>query len=541
MLRFIYNKLRRSSFMGRSMKNAGEQELTDNKDGLEEKLITGKLSADLELVRKILGTSTDIKIHEFRYGENSELKGALVFVDGLVSNEIITDSILKPLKLSKEFNDFQSESMLKTLDIVKQTIICAGEVTEKHTIGEVVESCLSGDTVFLSDGFDKSLVISTKGWEKRSITEPQTESVVRGPREGFTENFRTNTALLRRRIRSPKLRMDHFTIGEKTVTNVCLAYIDGVADPGIVETARARLNSINTDAIIDTGYIEQYIEDDPFSIFPTIGYSEKPDVVAARILEGRVAIIADGSPFVLTAPMILVESFQSSEDYYIRPFFASIVRILRYIAFFITVAAPAIFIALTTFHQELIPTTLLFTISAAREGTPFPAFLEAIILVLSFEILREAGVRLPRPVGQAISIVGALIMGEAAVSAGLVGAPMVITVALTAVAGFVVPDQLDSASIMRITLLILASVFGALGIAIGLLGFSIHIASLKSFGIPYCVSMTFHHNMQDSYIRMPLWSMSKRPKGIADDDIVRSDMQIPPSPIYSKPSNSDQA
>ncbi|HBT65142.1 MAG TPA: spore germination protein [Ruminococcaceae bacterium] len=534
MFSFLSKKIR---YGADRLKNTVNQAgIPEEPEKIEEMLITGKLSADLELTRKVMGTSSDIKIHEFRYGANSEIKGALIFIDGLVSSDLLTQSILKPLILSKNLNSYQTESLTKTLDAVKQTILCSGDVTEKHSIGELVESCLSGDTAFLSEGFDKALIISTKGWDKRGITEPQTESVVRGPREGFTENFRTNTALLRRRIKNPSLRMDHLTIGEKTDTNVCLAYVEGVADPGIVETAKARLKSINTDAIIDSGYIEQYIEDHPFSIFSTIGYSEKPDVVASRILEGRVAIISDGSPFVLTAPMLFIESFQSSEDYYIRPFYASMIRILRYLAFFITVAAPAIFVALTTFHQELIPTTLLFTIAAAREGTPFPAFLEALILVLSFEILREAGVRLPRPVGQAISIVGALIMGEAAVSAGIVGAPMVIIIALTAVAGFAVPEQNDSASIMRLILLILGSMLGGFGIAIGFLGILIHLASLKSFGIPYCVSLTFNHNMQDSYVRMPLWSMSKRPKGIANHDIVRNNMQIPPSPVYQNSS-----
>ncbi len=534
MFSFLSKKIR---YGADRLKNTVNQAgIPEEPEKIEEMLITGKLSADLELTRKVMGTSSDIKIHEFRYGANSEIKGALIFIDGLVSSDLLTQSILKPLILSKSLNSYQTESLTKTLDAVKQTILCSGDVTEKHSIGELVESCLSGDTAFLSEGFDKALIISTKGWDKRGITEPQTESVVRGPREGFTENFRTNTALLRRRIKNPSLRMDHLTIGEKTDTNVCLAYVEGVADPGIVETAKARLKSINTDAIIDSGYIEQYIEDHPFSIFSTIGYSEKPDVVASRILEGRVAIISDGSPFVLTAPMLFIESFQSSEDYYIRPFYASMIRILRYLAFFITVAAPAIFVALTTFHQELIPTTLLFTIAAAREGTPFPAFLEALILVLSFEILREAGVRLPRPVGQAISIVGALIMGEAAVSAGIVGAPMVIIIALTAVAGFAVPEQNDSASIMRLILLILGSMLGGFGIAIGFLGILIHLASLKSFGIPYCVSLTFNHNMQDSYVRMPLWSMSKRPKGIANHDIVRNNMQIPPSPVYQNSS-----
>ncbi len=496
----------------------------------KEKLISGNLTADLELIRKVMGTSSDIKIHEFKYGENSSQKGALLFIDGLVSNDIITQSILKPLILSRNLNDYQIGEMKKTLDIVKQTVICSGDIVERHTIGELIEGCLSGDTVFLSEGFDKALIISTKGWEKREVSEPQTEPVVRGPREGFTENFRTNTALIRRRIKSPHLRMDHFTIGEKTETNVCVVYLEGVANPDIVETVKVRLKTIKTDSIIDSGYIEQYIEDHPYSIFQTIGYSEKPDVISARILEGRIAVITDGSPFALTMPMLFVESFQTAEDYYTKPYFASITRFMRFLAFLITVSAPAIFVALTVYHQEFIPTTLLLTIAAAREGTPFPAFIEALIMVFAFEILREAGLRLPRPVGQAISIVGALVMGEAAVSAGIVGAPMVITIALTAVAGFVVPDQNDAASILRLILLILAATLGAYGLSLGFLGILIHLASLKSFGVPYNSSLAFLKNMQDSYIRMPLWAMTKRPESIAKGDIKRKQYNVPPSP-----------
>ncbi|MDD2418212.1 MAG: spore germination protein [Oscillospiraceae bacterium] len=530
MFKYINKKLRYGFFRLTEQNNHPPKPEDDSKK-TQETLISGNLTADLEYIRKLLGTSSDIKMHEFRYGEDFQLKGALVFVDGLVSNEILTESIMKPLIMNRNLSPFQTSSMQKTLDTVRQTILCSGDITEKYTIGELVESCLSGDTVFLSEGFDKALIISSKGWEKRSITEPQTESVVRGPREGFTENFRTNTALIRRRIKSANLRLDHMSIGEKTDTNVCVAYIDGVADPNIVDTVKARLKSINTDAIMDSGYIEQYIEDHPFSLFPTVGYSEKPDVITARMLEGRVAIISDGSPFVTTAPMLLLESFQTSEDYYIRPYFASLLRIFRYLAFIITVSAPAFFIALTTYHQELIPTTLLLTIISAREGTPFPATLEAIILILSFEILREAGVRLPRPLGQAISIVGALVMGEAAVTAGLVGAPMVITIAITAVAEFAVPDQSEAASILRIIFLVLASVLGAYGIALGFLGVLIHLASLKSFGVPYCTNLTFNHNMQDSYIRMPLWFMSKRPKAIVGQDKTRNKTNTPPSPL----------
>jgi spore germination protein KA len=251
-----------------------------------------------------------------------------------------------------------------------------------------------------------------------------------------------------------------------------------------------------------------------------VGYSEKPDVVAGRVLEGHVAIISDGSPFVLTAPMLFIESFQTSEDYYVRTLYASMTRILRFLAFTITVFAPALFIALTTFHQELIPTTLLYTIADAREGTPFPAFFEALVLVFAFELLREAGVRLPRPIGQAISIVGALIMGDAAVTAGIVGAPMVIIIAVTAVSGFVVPRQNDAVTIIRLIAMVLASLLGGYGVAMVFLAMLLHLARLQSFGIPYFETVKPNRDMQDSYIRLPLWKMSKRPLHIARGDVT---------------------
>ena len=233
-------------------------------------------------------------------------------------------------------------------------------------------------------------------------------------------------------------------IGRRTKTDVCILYLKDVANPRLIEEIRRRLNRIDIDSIMESGYIEQFIEDAPYSIFYTIANSEKPDVVAAKLLEGRAAILVDGTPFVLTVPMVLIESFQSAEDCYSRPYFASLIRMMRFLAFGIGTLAPAVYVALTTFHQELIPTPLLFTLASSREGIPFPAVLEALVMLVAFEILREAGVRLPRPVGSAISIVGALVIGEAAVSAGLIGAPMVIVVSLTAVSSFVVPAQTDS-------------------------------------------------------------------------------------------------
>ncbi|NLY46395.1 MAG: spore germination protein [Tissierella sp.] len=491
-------------------------------NGLERQ-ISNKLGENIEFIKKVLGGSNDIKIHEFIFGE--EFEGAIIYIDGLVNNTEIRESILKPIVFNKKINKENEELSIKE---IQKSIICSGDIKRSDMYSVLIDGCLAGATILLINGFRKGLVINTGSWEKRAITEPQTEPVVRGPREGFTEDLRTNTSLLRRRIKSPKFKMENMIIGRKTYTNICIAYIEGLAKPELIKTLRYRLNNLDVDSIIDSSYIEEYIEDYPLSIFATIGYSEKPDVVAAKILEGRVGIIVDGSPFVLTAPMLFVEGFQSSEDYYVRAVYASILRIMRFFAYFVAVYAVPLFIALTTFHQELLPTTFLFSIANAREGTPFPAFIEGLIMVISFEILREAGLRLPRPVGQAISIVGALIMGEAAVSAGIVGAPMVITVAIAAVAGFIIPDQTDSISILRIIMMVLATVLGGYGLAIGFLAVLIHLSILEPFGIPYFASIKFTRDKQDSFTRMPLWIMKDRPKELSATDVKRRDTYVPP-------------
>lgn len=477
------------------------------------------LDENLAYVKKTLGNGGDLIVRDFCYAEGTH-RAALIYLDGMVNSDLITQSILQPILCTHA--DVEAAAL-------KNLVLCGGDVTESLDMATLLDKCLYGDTVLLADGYTKGIIVSTKGWDKRAVSEPQTESVVRGPREGFTENFRTNTALLRRRIKNTALRMDQIQIGRKTNTNVCICYIENVVRPEVVEMVKTRLSAIKTDAVLDSGYLEEFIEDAPFSIFPTLGYTEKPDVAAAKVLEGRVCIIVDGSPFVLTAPMLFIESFQTSEDYAVRSFYASFNRFLRFFAYFITVFGPAIYVAITTYHQELIPSTLLFTIAQAREGTPFPAFIEALIMVFSFEILREAGVRLPRPVGQAISIVGALIMGDAAVSAGLVGAPMVITIAITAVSGFAVPEHTDSIIILRLLAMICAAVLGGFGLAVAVLAILIHLGSLKSFGVAYFDGFTASRNQQDTIVRMPLWFMKKRPKGIVYHDVVRTQPFIPPA------------
>jgi spore germination protein KA len=531
MFSFIFKKLR---FM--QIQNNSEQEKTKNERKIKnEQKAQDEFSYDLEknlnIFKDIVCLSSDIITRKFDFGYNNKIHGALIFIDGLTDKNLINQNIMKPLMYdSRLIKEEASEA--NSINYIKTSLLSVGDVEQVTTINEAIDSFLSGDAIFLIDGSKEALIISSFGWKTRGIEEPKTESAVRGPREGFSETLRTNTALLRRKIKNPDFMLESLKIGARTKTDVCIAYINGLANPRLIKEIRRRLQRINTDAILESGYIEQFIEDNPFSIFSTVANSEKPDKVAAKLLEGRAAIFVDGTPFVLTVPMVFIESFQAAEDYYSRPFFASITRIIRFMAFLISILAPALYVALTTFHQELIPTPLLLTMAAAREGVPFPAVLEAGLMVTIFEILREAGIRLPRPVGQAISIVGALVIGESAVSAGLIGAPMVIVVSVTAVSGFVVPPQIDSAAIIRYILLILSGFMGGYGIAIGLFVIFIHMASIRSFGTPYLSPLApqSKNDMKDTFVRAPLWAMITRPRDIAWHDTKRQEFRLKPNP-----------
>lgn len=510
--------------------------LNPNKEDYTPKLSRTEISHDLRknlnILKDIFGTSRDIIIREFAFGHKRQVKAALIFIDGLTDKVIINESIIKPLIFDSRLIGQEERLEDDDIEIIKTTMLYAGEVEQVVSMNDVVDGCLSGDTILFINGFKDALLISTKAWENRGVEEPKTEAVVRGPREGFSETLRINTALLRRKIKSTDLTLETMVIGKRTKTSVCIAYLKGVANLKLIEEVRSRLNRIYTDAILESGYIEQFIEDAPFSIFSTVANSEKPDIVAAKLLEGRAAILVDGTPFVLTVPMVFIESFQSAEDYYSRPYFASLVRMLRFLAFMISVLNPAAYVAVSTFHQELIPTPLLFTQAAAHEGVPFPAVVQALIMVVTFEILREAGVRLPRPVGQAISIVGALVIGEAAVSAGIIEAPMVIMIAITAVSGFVIPAQIDVGAILRFIYLILAGTMGGFGIMLGLIGTLIHLVSLRSFGTPYfspLVPLTVR-DLKDVFIRAPIWAMFTRPRTVAWQDSQRQKSGLKPKP-----------
>lgn len=467
------------------------------------------LEKNLQAMKAIFNNSSDCIFREFTIAE--KLKAALIIIDGLINKETLHEDVIKPLMFAYAASEIPPKRIMPYL---QTKLLTASEVKEETDISKIIEAILAGDCALLVDNQNTAIIISVKGFTTRSVAEPTAESVIRGPREGFTEALRTNTSLLRRKIKNPNLVFETLTVGVRTNTLVNVVYVKGLAKKELINEVKRRIQAINIDQILDAGYIEQLIEDNPLSIFATIGFTEKPDVLAAKILEGRVGVLVDGSPNALTIPLLFIEKFQTAEDYYARPFFMSLIRLIRYLSFLISIVAPAYYIVLTSFHIELLPTPFLISIAASTEGTPFPVIVEITIMGFLLEVLREAGVRMPRPVGQAVSIVGALVIGEAAVSAGLVAAPLVIVVAVTAITSFIVPALYEEGALLRIFLILIAAFFGLIGLGVGFLLLLVHLASLRSFGVPFMspIMPLEGEEMKDTFIRAPLWLFFRRPK-----------------------------
>lgn len=476
------------------------------------------LEDNKNFLSKSFKSSSDLIYYEFE--GYSGAKALIVYIDGLINKEVLNRDVVD--SFIKKSSEVDVRENIKNPQALK-SLIHVANVQETKMMSEVTDAILNGDTAMFFEGSDSIFIIDSKGWEKRGVSEPDIEAVVRGPREGFIESINVNTAMLRRKIKNSNLVFESLKLGKQTQTDIAIAYIDGIVNKEVLLEVRKRLSKIDTDSILESGYIEQFIEDSYFSILATVGNTVKPDIVAAKILEGRVAIFCDGTPHVLTVPNLFIENIQSAEDYYVRPYIASILRIIRLLSFVISILLPALYVALSTYHQEMIPTVLLITMAGAREGVPLPALAEAFLMVLMFEFLRESGIRLPRPVGSAISIVGALVIGEAAVNAGLVSAPMVIVVAVTAVTSFIVPSLTDVMIINRFILLLLGGIMGLYGITCGVFVMMVHVVSLRSFGIPY-TSPRAPFNLEgikDYGVRFPLWSMIKRPESIEKDNKKR--------------------
>lgn len=486
--------------------------------------LTKSLEKNIGYFEAIFNHDQTVKFHKFLREDEQMIRGCIIFIDGMVDHNLINMNILKPILESSTDPKY---AQLKGMEFWKQKVLISGSIKEVADVNTIINSIIAGGTVVLIDGQTEALMLDTKGWEAREIKEPEAEKVVRGPREGFTESLLVNLSLIRRRIQSPKLKFEFDELGRWTNTKVCVCYIQGIASEKIVQEVHRRLEQIEIDGIVESGYIEELIKDAPLTPFKTIGDTERPDTVVGKLLEGRVAIILEGTPFVLTVPFLFMEYFQSPEDYYHGFMYSSLNRIIRIFGFFFSTSVPALYLAIVTYHHELIPAELLLSISASREGVPFPTLLEALLMGLVFEILREAGVRMPSAIGQTASIVGALVLGEAAVSAKLVSAPMVIVTALTGISSFLIPKMLGGLIIVRLLLFGFSSVLGLYGYFLGMMGFFLHLFSLRSFGVPYMLNLgSFHtQDIKDTAIRAPWWVAFYRPKIVAKKEQIRIESQ----------------
>lgn len=488
-------------------KNSGEQV---NRRGNELGALSGELQENLERIRQETGNSPDIVIRELDIGDPStgSFAAAVVFLSGLSDSTSINDFVMESLMKFKTAEEDASD-MDKLMDSLLKHSLSFGDATIEDEWNDLILALLSGDTVVVLKGCSKVLIMGTQGGESRAVSEPTSELVIRGPKDSFVESIGTNISLIRRRIRSSKLWMESLKIGTVTHTHVAMMYLKGVVDDKLVEEMRQRLKKIQLDGVLESEYIEEFIQDKTFTPFPTVFNTERPDVAAGNLLEGKVVVLVDGTPFVLILPTVFTQFFQSPEDYAQRYDISILMRLIRYVSFVILLLGPSVFIALTTFHYEMIPSLLLVSFMAQREGVPFPAFIEAILMEITFEILREAGVRMPRAIGQTVSIVGALILGQAAVEAGIITPIMVIVVALTGIASFAQPayNLAVAGRLVRFCLMVLGGMFGFYGITLGLIVLVAHMNSLRSFGVPYLapISPFVLKNQGDVILRLPMW------------------------------------
>lgn len=519
----------------RPQRGAGASGSQDTPEQIQESpLLSADLATNLKRIKNILQNCSDIVYREFLFAQREDIRLVLIYTDGLADRKQVSDQIMRALALEAPLAMPDTEiTKTKAYHLIKERSLCINEVTETDRLGEAIEAILSGDTVLLVDGHGRAIINGARGWDHRQISEPENEMVVRGPREAFVETLHTNTALLRRRIKDPALKLERMQLGRLTKTDVAIVYIKGVANDKLVAEVKSRLQGIEIDSVLESGYIEEFIEDNPWSPFPQVNHTEKPDRLAARLLEGRVGIMVDGTPMVLTVPTVFIEFLHSAEDYYERFQIASFVRIIRFVSLFLSLIMPSLYVAITTFHQEMLPTALLLSLAAQREAVPFPAFVETILMEFTFEILREAGIRLPRQVGQAVSIVGALIVGEAAVRAGLVGPATVIVVAFTGITSFVFFYSASfTIRMMRFPMIIMSAILGLYGLISVLILIVVHLCALRSFGTPYLspVAPVVPSDLKDSFVRAPWWTMIARPRLIGWKNPGRQEPGQKPAP-----------
>jgi len=511
-----------------SIRNAAEkQKQLPVFDQSLKKIESLKLSGDLEetirIIENLLSMNVDFTLRRFHvFGQ---YPAAMFYYSSMTNSTMINSEILKPLMYPPPGlgDECIEGDRLKSI-LFNDSLYHSGGRLE-NSLSCLVEGILLGETIVVVDTLDEGFMLRTRSLDKRGIEQPATEQVIRGPREGFIEMLETNISLLRYRLPSADFHIKTMEIGRRSKSKVAICYLEGVTNRDLLEEVDKRLSNIDIDAVLDSGYLEQFIEDNHLSPFPQVQYTERPDKVVANVLEGRVAIIVDGSPLALVVPTVFSQFYQTVEDYTERFVLMSAIRMARLVALVFSLIFPSLYVAIISFNPELIPTEFAVAVAGGRAGVPFPAIIEVLVIEVSMEVLREATIRLPQQVGGALSIVGVLVVGQAAVAAGFASPITVVIIALTTIGSFATPayNAALALRLLRFPLIIMAGIFGLYGVMIGLILILNHLLSLKSFGVPYMspfVPGNFQ-GLKDSLIRSPLWWMSERPAFLQPHDKYR--------------------
>ncbi|MBP2110943.1 spore germination protein [Paenibacillus silagei] len=469
--------------------------------------VSPKLEDNISTIQARLGNSPDLVIRTYEL-INRTARVAAIYIAG-ITDRVMVDDYISHVMSFQALNDHARLAVTpeEVYSYIKENALSIGKEKLVTDINGLLEALLSGDTVILVNGVGGGISGSTCGGEARPVSEAATQVAIRGSKESFTETISTNIALVRKIIKNPDLWTETMKLGDVTHTDITIMYIRGIADEETIQAFKDKLQEIKVDMILESGYIEQIVEDNKYSPFPTMFNTERPDSVAGNLLDGRIAIFVDGTPFVLIAPTTFFMFFHTVEDYYQRYDISSLIRMLRFVCLVISMYGPAIFVAALNFHQEMIPTPLLINLASQREGVPFPAFVEAVLMEVTFEIIREAGVRMPSPIGQTVSIIGGLVLGTAAVQAGIVSPAMVIVVSLTGISSFATPafNMALSIRMLRFIIMAIAAFMGLYGIAIFTIMLIAHLCSLRSLGVPYMtpIGPFVPGNLKDTFIRSP--------------------------------------
>ncbi len=457
------------------------------------------------------------------------------YIDGYIDTLLFEDNILSPLKA------LQGDGAV-TMDMLNENTQMTTPIQEIPDYVKAVSEISAGEIVLLADGAESFFRYSEKKYQLRAVAEPPVSTVLRGPREGFIEDLKTNMFLIRRRLASPKLNFEIMNVGKYTQTKIAVCFLDGVADPKIVDRIKTQIEKIDIDGIVESSYVSRYLEENKFSLFSHVGSSEKPDTVVGKILEGRVAILVDGSPAVLTLPFLMYENFQMSEDYYIKSYRASMVRIVRLFALIFSILMPGIYVALQEHHYQLFPIKYLVSVLGQITNIPLSPLLEMLFVLVIFEILNETSIRMPRYVSMALSVVGAIILGEAAVTAGLFSISSVIIVAISTVGLYCIPDEINSSSILRFAFVAVGGVLGIVGILLVMTGVLAYLCSINSYGIAYMspFAPSLIHDWQDGPIKAQLQEFGERPYSVPTSNRTRQRTTIEQNQNKSQDENNTQ-